>query len=149
MPRRSGFSVWNILGALCAVAICAAAVGCGSNEGPERFDLSGSVQFAGKPVPMGSIEFVPDPDAENSGPAAYADIVDGRYTTNAGKGIVGGAYVLTVVGYDGVATVDASEGANPRGTPLFPPHEMRTDLPAGAGTFDVVIPAAPGSADEK
>jgi hypothetical protein len=96
---------------------------------------------------MGSIEFVPDSNAGNRGPAAYGEIVDGRYSTRAGKGIVGGPYLLTVTGYDGVATIDEDEGENPRGMPLFAAHELSAELPAEGRDFDIKIPASAGNTD--
>lgn len=46
----------------------AAVVGCGSNDAPDRFHISGKVTFAGEPVPAGQIIFEPDASQQNSGP---------------------------------------------------------------------------------
>jgi len=57
--------------------------GCGSS-GPERFPLSGNVEFQGAPVAQGSIRFVPE--AKDQQPEG-AVIRDGRYSAmlTAGK----------------------------------------------------------------
>ncbi|MCR9119920.1 MAG: hypothetical protein NXI22_23535, partial [bacterium] len=64
--------------------------GCGES-GPVRYQVSGKVQFQGKPVPAGSVIFTPDTAQGNSGPQGVAEIVDGAYrTSGGGLGTVGG-----------------------------------------------------------
>lgn len=50
--------------------------GCG-NQGPPRVAVQGTVQFDGKPVPDGSIRFIPLEGTP--GPESAAAIVDGKY----------------------------------------------------------------------
>lgn len=81
-----------------SVSIVLAAVGCGG--GPKRYEVSGKVTFKGQPVPAGEIYFEPDGTAGNKGPAGFAKIVDGAYSTSSGgKGVVGGPHVVRMNGF--------------------------------------------------
>ncbi len=111
--------------------------GCGAKvKGPERFQVTGTVTFDGKPVPAGEIIFAPDTAAGNNGPGSLAEIEDGKYTTTFGKGVVGGAYILRVSGSDGVSTDDL-----PSGKSLFSGYEVKHDFPKKDSTFDIEAPA--------
>ena len=61
----------------CALLFVFLATGCGSSDGVPRGAVSGKVTLDGKPVPQGTISFVPV-DA-SAGPSAGATIVDGAY----------------------------------------------------------------------
>ncbi len=114
-------------------------VGCGRDAVPNPYQVSGTVSFAGQPVPKGFITFSPDTSLGNSGPGGGAAIVDGKYKTEPGKGIVGGAYVVRIVGYDGVAT--AAEGEELQdGKPLFVPYQSTVEFPAEDVTQDFEVP---------
>ena len=115
------------------------ALGCGSSE-PARFDVSGTVQFDGAPVPAGYIVFEPDTTQGNRGPGAGAKIVQGRFATAPDKGVVGGPHIVRIHGTDGVAVELPGEGLNPAGTPLFPDYETRVDFPQTVATHDFVVP---------
>ncbi|WP_417386606.1 hypothetical protein [Gimesia sp.] len=72
---------------LCAITL----TGCfgGSAEYIERAAVSGSVTFDGKPLPEGSIQFVPDVDSAGKpvrGKMAQALIKDGSYSLSAEEG---------------------------------------------------------------
>ncbi|MDA1015614.1 MAG: hypothetical protein O3A00_14320 [Planctomycetota bacterium] len=118
------------------------ASGCGSSDdGPVRFDVSGEVTFAGKPVPSGTIMFVPDNAAGNSGPGGMAVIKDGRYETN-GKGVVGGAYIVKIEGYDGVPVRESGEELAD-GKPMFEPRELKESFPKEKSTKDFKLEKTP------
>ena len=76
----------------CALVFCALTVtGCfgGSAEHIERAAVSGTVTFDGKPLPEGSIQFVPDVDSTGKtirGKAVQAIISDGKYALEAAQG---------------------------------------------------------------
>lgn len=104
----------------CAAGLIAAIgsmTGCGG-----RYDASvkGAITFDGKPLPRGTIKFVPD----ESGPAAYGMIEsDGSYSIMTGreKGLPPGPYTVTVV-----ANEPSVQGQNPSlppapGKPITPP----------------------------
>jgi hypothetical protein len=102
--------------------------GCGES-GPPRYDLSGSVLYGGAPIPAGSVLIAPDAAQGNSGPAISVKIQNGKYDTKEqGVGHVGGPHVLTVSGMDG-------------GVRLFPPYEIKADLPKQEGVQDLEVPA--------
>lgn len=111
--------------------------GCSRSDGPPRYRLSGTVTHAGKPVPAGSVSFVPDVSEGNNGPGGLAKIKDGRFDTAEGTGHVGGPHIISVTGMDGVASPDL-----PRGTPLFPSYKMSVDLPKEDSTQDIDVPAS-------
>ncbi|MDB5312469.1 MAG: hypothetical protein JWO38_6671 [Gemmataceae bacterium] len=64
---RLGFGV--AAGLVLAVGV----VGCGG--GPKRVSVSGTVTYAGKPVPVGTVSFIGTADVIESSP-----ITDGKYT---------------------------------------------------------------------
>ncbi len=127
---------------LIAVSLAVLA-GCGSgvDPGPQRYDVSGKVSFAGKPVKYGQILFVPDTAKGNQGPAGTATIVDGVYNTaTAGKGAVGGAVVARLTGQDfDPAEAVANESGNR--TVLFRDYEVELEIPKQATTRDFDVPA--------
>ncbi len=140
MPRRSSDShpfrsvqTWLPMLMLTAALLMA---GCGGGDGPERYDLSGTVTFAGKPVPAGSIVFQPDTSKGNSGPQGVADIRDGKYDTSDGKGLIGGPHIVRITGFDAVA---ASEDDVVHA--LFAEYGIQADLPRKSGTMDFEVPA--------
>lgn len=111
--------------------------GCGKSDGPQRYSLSGQVTYGGQPVPAGQIVFEPDSSANNKGPQGYADIKDGKYRTEPGKGTVGGPHRVRITGYDGLTT-DESKPTKP----LFAEYQTKTDLPTADGTKDFEVPAS-------
>lgn len=132
----------RLRGVLVATAL-AALTGCGSGEdpGPPRFDVSGKVSFAGKPVKYGQILFVPDSAKGNQGPAGSATIVDGVYNTaSEGKGAVGGAVIVRLTGQDfDPAEAVANESGNR--TVLFRDYEVELEIPKQTTTRDFDVPA--------
>ncbi len=116
-------------------------LGCSSSSGPARYELSGKVTFNGRPVPVGEVSLQPDGAQGNTGPGSIAMIKDGQYKTDPVTGVVGGAYLVRIAGFDGVPVGDSSEG-----TALFPMFQTKIELPAQASTYDFEIPAAPGAA---
>lgn len=119
--------------------------GCGqANDGPQRYRLSGSVTYDGKPVVAGFVTFAPDTAKGNSGPGGGAPIRNGNYRTDADKGIVGGPHKVRIIGYDGVKTIVEGEELTD-GKPLFEPYEASINFPKQTSTQDFVIPV--GKAD--
>lgn len=114
--------------------------GCGSDDGPTTYEFSGNITYKGKPVPKGSITLSPDSSKGNTGPGAVAEIKDGKFATPSGAGVVGGPYVLQIQGYDGVPVQGGEGGMDETGTALFPPYEMKVDLPKEDSTKDITVP---------
>lgn len=114
--------------------MCVVLVGCETKA--DRFDLSGSVTYDGKPVPAGYMAIKPDVAAGNKGPGAAATINDGRYATREGRGTIGGPHIVTIVGFDGKEYTMPGGIANPMGKQLFK-VEVKADLPKENATRDL------------
>lgn len=127
------------LPALLVALALAALPGCRSESGPPRYDLSGAVLYDGKPVPVGEVALEPDGSRGNTGPGCLAVIKDGKYRTAPDKGVLGGAYLVRIVGFDGVPAGDSSVG-----TALFPPFETKVEFPRQSTTHDFTVPPAKG-----
>lgn len=114
-----------LFGGLC----CLLSQSCGSGGGSEKlYHVSGTVTFAGKPVPYGSVLFVADAEEGNTGPQGVATIEDGKFdTAKAGRGVVGGAYTVIIKGRSTQSSQEDDEGAgNP---PLFSDFQMTALFP--------------------
>lgn len=125
--------------------------GCrGGADGPQRYEVSGTVTYDSKPVPRGSVFFEPDESAGASGPQGYAEIHDGKYSTSAsgGKGAVTGAHLVRIEGFgaDSEAVADSfGEKIVPQ---LFSEYKTTVTLPQGNSRQNFDIPAAGISANK-
>ena len=147
MPVK-GSSAARLRRALPAALLACGLLGCGS-DAPDTYHVSGNVTFGGKPVPAGLIRFTPDSSQNNSGPAGYALIQDGRYDTSAdgGKGHVGGPMIVQIDGSDsqpGGTPTDES-GIEPDIKVLFSTWQTTADLPKEDSTQDFEVPAEAGN----
>lgn len=105
--------------------------GGGTDDGPQRFKVSGTVLFDGKPVPAGTIYF--QPAAGKSGPQGFAAIRNGAFDTSKGKGTVGGTHTARI------------EGVDETGRPIFVPWFVDVDLPEDSATQSFDVPASAAS----
>ncbi|MFO0811457.1 MAG: hypothetical protein U0746_22745 [Gemmataceae bacterium] len=118
-----------------AAAVLATA-GCGGSPGVKTYIVSGTVNFAGKPVPAGHIVFDPDASKGTAGTQGVANIINGRYSTAAsGKGVRAGSYHIRIMGFDGKGGDDL-----PMGKALFPEYEAKKDLPDHDSELNFDIP---------
>jgi hypothetical protein len=117
-------------------------IGCKPNDGVTRFDLSGSVTYNGKPIPSGTIMFLPDVTQNNRGAPGFAVIENGYYNTGKkGNSPVGGPHEIIIDGRDGVSYVDPLGAKEPQGKKLFEPYSLRIDLPQKSKeTVDFDVP---------
>ncbi|MEQ1827667.1 MAG: hypothetical protein ABL921_17035 [Pirellula sp.] len=96
--------------------LCAVLVGC---DGSKLASVKGKVSFGGKPVPGGTVNFIP----LNSGPTASGEIKsDGSYalTTNVqGDGAAPGSYKVVIVAMEDQAG-KLPEDRNPLPAALIP-----------------------------
>jgi hypothetical protein len=71
--------------------------GCGGGESGFQ-QVKGKVDFDGRPVVYGTVEFLPDSAKGHKGPGASADIVDGVYNTSqaGGQGLSKGPHIARV-----------------------------------------------------
>lgn len=141
-------SAARLRGGILAALVSCNLLGCGS-DAPETYHVSGNVTFDGKPVPAGLIRFTPDSSKDNSGPAGYAPIQDGKYDTSAagGKGHVGGPMIVQIDGSSsqpGEAPVDES-GVEPDIEVLFSTWQTTADLPKEDSTQDFEVPVEAGN----
>lgn len=118
--------------------------GCnGSRDELKLFQVSGTVTFNGQPVPYGSVNFVPDTAAGNSGPQGSASIRDGKFDTRIddGRGTVGGAMIAIVSGRSN----NTSDETQDQGV-LFQDYELKVDLPKSNIKLDIEVPDKAGPA---
>lgn len=110
--------------------------GC-TDDGVRRYELSGTVTYAGgKPVPTGTLSFEPDTSKGCRGPGSFVDIENGRYRIAASKGVVGGPYIIRILGYDGKGD---ERGESLKGRTLFPEQVQTVDLPHADGAHNIVV----------
>lgn len=81
--------------------------GCGSDG---RLGVQGKVSFQGKPLPDGTILFVPE-DSSAGGSAAGSVIKDGMYSFKADQGLLPGKYKVQI------SSADSSKMVKPDGPP--------------------------------
>jgi hypothetical protein len=127
--------------ACCAGLIMLVAGGC-NRSGP--FDVSGTVTFEGKPVPIGLVIIEPDAEKGKRGTQTQGLIKDGHFRTLPGHGAISGPVLITVNANDGVPTPMAAKGKL-----LFRTFQYRTELPAASSTLDIEVPAAQAYSNSK
>ena len=75
--------------------------GCGGKSGPTLVQLSGTILFEGRPIPPGTLTFVPK---EGQGPTATGTITDaGHFTVSThhpGDGITPGSYRIRIESWE-------------------------------------------------
>ncbi|EAQ80816.1 hypothetical protein DSM3645_12386 [Blastopirellula marina DSM 3645] len=125
---------WSV--AITAFVLPVILAGCRKDD--STVHLTGSVTYDGRPVPCGNIWFIPDHKQGNSGHGSMALIRDGKYDTQSGLGVVGGAHLVRIEAFDGVV-----HGDNADGKLITKPYEQSFELPMTSGTLDFEIPAGP------
>lgn len=123
-----------------AALLLAAPSGCGTSNAPAVYTVSGSVTFAGNPIPAGRVVFEPDASRGATGMVSIADITDGRYVTRPGHGFGGGPCRVTIYGSDGsMPSVNPEE----RDNALFHPWQTEVELPRADCVHDFAVPKQP------
>lgn len=126
-----------LVGATVAVAGC-------RESGRPCYHVSGSVTFDGKPVPAGTVGFVPLGSSSDSQPYGFCEIKAGRYESHTGKSPGSGRYRVIVAGGDGVpyqTKIANVVEEHPHGKALFPTHVVEVDLPPRhGGVFNLAVP---------
>ncbi|HVV99277.1 MAG TPA: hypothetical protein VHB77_02985 [Planctomycetaceae bacterium] len=128
--------------AACAVLTVALLVGCGGDSGPTRYHYSGTVEFDGEPVPVGTIIFQPDASKGNDGPQGVATIVDGAFDTRGpgGKGAIPGPTIIRITGFKEEADPSSDE---PKPA-LFDNFEIRQELSDSESDLTLEVPKSAG-----
>ncbi len=122
-----------------AFALPLLATGCGSG-GPTRYEVTGTVTYQGENVPTGTITFTPA--SGEGGAIGIADITNGEFETQSGKGVPAGKYVALVRGYGEPGAAEPGEGLEPPkyGPKLFDEVSIPIDLPAENSTHTFELP---------
>ena len=143
MSHRTSFATLCQNSFLAAILACCLA-GCGEAE-PETYQLSGTATFDGKPIPAGQIYFMPDGSKNNSGPAGFAQIHDGKFDTKleGGKGHVAGPMIVKIEGFDPAGKTKDAAGEEIVQS-LFPTYETTADLPKEDSTQGLRCPQGSG-----
>jgi len=123
---RNMLKVTGVLAILC--------VGC-FNSGPDYHQVSGNVTFNGQPVPLGEVSFTPNSAEGNSGPSVVCPINEGKYQSPAGRGVVGGAYIAVISGFQ-KASPSNDPTASDYGQRLFPVQRKTLALPDQDSQYD-------------
>lgn len=112
--------------------------GCGQQDGPTRYRVTGTITYNGQPVSSGHITFLPDASKGNDGPGGSAEIANGKFDTQTGQSPTGGPHRVTI---------DATDASGPGGLPktLFPSYTTTCDLPKEDTTLDINVPKGGGS----
>lgn len=133
----------RLLHTVIAVGFCLILLpGCNRQAG---YQLSGTVKFDGKPIPMGKIYFSPDNSKKNVGATGYATITNGNFNTAApdGKRHLGGPMIVKIEGFDPSAkepTAPGDTSGEVTVKSLFPLYETSTDLPKSDAKQDFEVP---------
>lgn len=119
-------------------AILLTCTGCGG-DGVRITDVSGTVNFAGNPIPFGEIEFIPNAVLNHKGPSGSAEIVDGKFdTSDGGRGVVVGPHQLRITAYKSRPTGNEDETkTSEQEPPVFVGYVMDMDIDGGAIVVDV------------
>lgn len=132
---RNHLNLWT---GVCALFFALSLVGCGGNDGPKRYRVTGTITFKGEPVPVGYIQFIPEPPSR--GPEGFAEVLDGKFSTNNyGRGVIGGPHKVVIEGSSGGELNE--DGERPMGEKLFDNYETTHNFEEENAEvdFDVVI----------
>jgi hypothetical protein len=128
-------SLW-LVAALTVTSLTAG--GCG-RAGSGRTNLAGKATLAGKPIPFGIVEFVPDDKKGHKGPVGSAEIVNGEYSTLQGDtGVLPGPHLVRVTGYEERPITSTNENEPSKSKPLFVEYVTNADLAGPA--YDIEVP---------
>ena len=111
---------------LMGLSLAACLTGCdGAPAGPKTVPVSGVVSYNGAPVKAGTLYFAPGDDKVAR--ATQAAIVDGKYTTEEGQGLMVGKYKVTISALAKPVTEMDPKDA-PKGTNLYAVPKKYMDL---------------------
>lgn len=106
----------SLIGFICLTLLIAFAIGCG-RIGSGRVIVSGNVTYAGQPVSIGQIRFIPQQGT--IGPLTISIIKDGSYSSKATGGVPVGEHRVEILSFDPEEYANAPIGP---GTP--PPKQL-------------------------
>ncbi len=124
--------------ALLVIGLITTSLGCGRTERVTKHPIMGTVTHGGDSVPSGSLRFTPDAEKGNRGPATTITIADGKYQSLAEYGVIGGPYLVEIIGFEALTNEQAAAFATPK--PLFKPYTVAVDLNAGENVKNFDVP---------
>ena len=113
--------------------------GCGRRSGLERVNVSGAASYAGKPIEIGQIRFIPV-DARQA-PVTVEGIRDGAYDSTSTGGVPVGEYRIEIKMYDAEEYKNAPRVAgSPAVKQLLPSKynresELAMQIASGSGSI--------------
>ena len=112
-------------GSQSAVLLTAAVLagGCGGDAGPEKYTVTGTVTYDGKPIPFGDIVLQPKTGVANVQSMSRVRIQDGRYTAE----IIGGPHTINIRDLTGDIDMDP-KGAESGAKPVLPGGGYRGEV---------------------
>jgi hypothetical protein len=123
--------------------IAAPLSGCGEGDGLPRVEVSGTVTFDGKPLPVGLIQFHPEASLQGVAVSGGAVIEGGRYQISREQGLTPGTYKVVILSHNNSDTAGGLPGEPRKLAPeLIPPqYNVKTTLSAnvtadGRNVFD-------------
>lgn len=132
-PQPMALAAWQLVG------VCLVLAGCGSGR-PETAVVRGKIIYKEKPVPNGTITFIP-----KAGPSATGEIQsDGTYTLTTfrpGDGAILGEHIVIIVAMQDMSN-RLPEERNPLPPPIVPDKYTNiatTDLKAQVSAGENVI----------
>lgn len=101
--------------------------GCGNDSYAPRYQVSGTVTYAGQPLPSGLVKFEPDVEKGGTGPGSYAPIKNGVYRTE--EGVCAGPMKVSICGFeeDAIEIVKDGEFAL-EGTQIFKEYPTQAEI---------------------
>jgi hypothetical protein len=141
--KRTKGMPWCVARTLLGLAIVTALGGCGRDRGPERVVVFGTATHNGKPVPKGTIRFVPL--QTSSVPVSGGLIADGVYKIDKDGGVPVGTHKIQIEAY---RSIDSPNSNRAGATAQLQPSMMslRQYIPEKYNfktTLEVTVP--PGS----
>jgi len=112
----------------------------GCSGGLKLQDVTGKATYAGKPIPYGTIEFIPDVARGNQGAPGSAEIIDGQFSTRKqnGRGVVTGPHVVRITAYEEKPMGSKDETVSSTGKPpLFSGYTVNVDGFLAEHNFEV------------
>jgi hypothetical protein len=114
--------------------------GCGGGDGLDRYRITGTVTYNGKPVEFGSIFFEPTESVGKIAPTAYLPVRDGKYDAG-DEGPVKGKYRVVVGGIDKSKDKVDSDGIT-TSQQLFKDYRFEVEIPPPDNVLNVEVPAS-------
>lgn len=131
----------NNLARSALLALAVVAIGCGHSS---RYQVLGAVTFNGKPLPAGTMTFMPIAPGDPGRSAGFCRIEAGRFDSRNGRSPMAGRHRVVICGFDGVPYTEQfgdSVETFKEGKPLFTNHIEEVDIPRKQGTtIDFTVP---------